>query len=49
LICVAKNGDEDNGSSACAVGGRLASTAGPWLLAGAFGAGVMLLRRRSRR
>lgn len=50
LTCVA-NGDQKNkdDSSGCAVGGRFASTAGPWLLAGAFGACVMLLRRRPRR
>lgn len=51
LTC-APNGDgndKSGDSSGCAVGGRFASAAGPWLLAGAFGAGVMLLRRRSRR
>ena len=36
-------------SSGCAIGGRLARTVGPWLVAGLFGACVMLARRRPRR
>ncbi len=35
--------DDDSG---CSVGGSAARSLGPWLLAGLFGAAVMLIRRR---
>jgi hypothetical protein len=44
--CIPTGAGTDSG---CAVGGRLARTVGPWLVAGLFAAGVMLARRRPRR
>jgi hypothetical protein len=44
---IANDAGKPNDSSGCAVGGWLsANTLGPWLLAGLFGAIVMLARRR---
>ena len=54
LCCVATGTGKDSGSdgnkdsSGCAIGGNLAGTVGPWMVAGLFGSGVMLARRRRR-